>query len=180
MIKNNFFVITGGPGAGKSSLLQYVNSEGFPCVAETGRKIIKERLLAGLPPRPAVEQFARQMFELDLNNFMSYAAHTSTIFFDRSFLDSALLISESNEVYFEAIKKTLKINRYNNRVFIAPPWEEIYRNDDERDQSFEEAIDTYERLCRWYEKNGYELVLLPKDSIEQRARFVFNNIRITG
>ncbi len=180
MIKNNFFVITGGPGGGKSSLLQYLNSEGFPCVAETGRKIIKERLLASLPPRPAPLQFARQMFDLDLNNFMSRAAQTATIFFDRSFLDSALLIAENNNAYFEEIRKTLKINRYNTRVFIAPPWKEIYRNDDERDQSFEEAVDTYERLYSWYEDNGYELLLLPKCSVEQRAQFVFNNIRITS
>jgi len=65
-------------------------------------------------------------------------------------------------------------NRYNNMVFITPPWKEIYRTDDERDQSFEQSIEVYKRLAKWYKEHDYDMVILPKDTIENRTKFILN------
>ena len=62
--------------------------------------------------------------------------------------------------------KAVEIFRYHSRVFIAPPWEEIFRQDRERKQDFEEAVRTYEVLAETYAKCGYELVELPRVSVE--------------
>ena len=40
---NRFFVITGGPGSGKSTLIAALEAEGFPCSAEAGRAIIRQQ-----------------------------------------------------------------------------------------------------------------------------------------
>jgi predicted ATPase len=172
MTKNNFYIITGGPGGGKTSLLENLGANGFKYVSETGRQIIKERLLKGLSPRPESNVFAQQMFAKDLDNYISNSNNRSVIFFDRSFIDSAFLIFQGDKKYHTGIKEILKIKRYNSKVFIAPPWKEIYCTDNERDQTFEEAIIIYERLYKWYEINGYDLIIIPKDSIENRAEFV--------
>ena len=62
--------------------------------------------------------------------------------------------------------------RYNARVFIAPPWKEIYGRDDERRQSWEVAVRTYQIMAEIYSEMGYELVELPRTSVTQRAEFV--------
>jgi predicted ATPase len=176
MVKNNFFIITGGPGGGKTSVLQCLLSQGFNFIEETARQIIKERLLNGLSPRPEPNVFSTEMFTKDFDNYISNAIHSSTLFFDRSFIDSALLLFQIDGENFEHTKEVLKTNRFNNKVFIVPPWEEIYCQDDERDQTFEQAVTVYDQLYHWYKENDYDLVILPKNTIENRAKFVLSEI----
>jgi predicted ATPase len=64
--------------------------------------------------------------------------------------------------------------RYRRRVFVAPPWPEIYVNDAERKQDFAEAIRSYERVVDAYESCGYELVTLPKSTVDERVDFVLS------
>lgn len=48
------------------------------------------------------------------------------------------------------VAKAVEVLRYNRRVFIAPPWPEIFRQDDERRQSFAEAVRTCEAMVAAY------------------------------
>src|SRR5690606_41580800 len=43
-MKNNLFIITGGPGAGKTALLNALSSDGFRIVPEAARAIIREQM----------------------------------------------------------------------------------------------------------------------------------------
>lgn len=174
MTKNNFFVLTGGPGGGKTSLLQALKERGINFIPETARAIIQNRLRAGLPPRPAPREFALEIFERDWENYAGNISVTDPLFFDRSFLDSAAMIHEADLEMYAAIREVVDRNRFNNKVFITPPWEAIYQADSERDQTWEEAVHVYQRLYTWYEDQGYDLVVLPKGSIEQRVEFVLH------
>jgi len=175
MTKHNFYVITGGPGGGKTSLMECLASKGYSYIPETAREIIRERLLQGLSPRPDPRSFAEQVFTKDWTNFISNS-DSSILFFDRSFMDSACQLFDCDPVAYRKIKNTHQNNRYNNIVFITPPWTEIYRNDTERDQSFEEAIRVYERLEKWYREHGYDIVVVPKDTIENRVTFILGRV----
>ena len=42
------------------------------------------------------------------------------------------------------VERVVELFRYNRRVFVAPPWEEIFEQDSERKQDFAEAVRTYE------------------------------------
>jgi predicted ATPase len=174
MTKNNFYVITGGPGGGKTALLENLASKGYKYIPETARQIIKERISKGLTPRPDPKTFAREIFTKDCANFISNSDLSSPLFFDRSFMDSAYQLYESDEAGYNKIKEVHLKNRYNNKVFITPPWKEIYQNDAERDQTFEKAIEVYERLDEWYRQHDYDIVVLPKDTIENRTNFILN------
>ena len=176
MTRHNFYIITGGPGAGKTSVLENLASKGYNYIPETARQIIKERLSKGLSPRPDPARFAQQIFDQDWNNFISNSHLSSLLFFDRSFMDSACMLFESGKDSYDKIRDTHLTNRYNNKVFITPPWKEIYRNDTERDQSFEQSIEVYQRLEKWYKEHDYEIIVLPKDSIENRVKFVLNQV----
>jgi predicted ATPase len=65
--------------------------------------------------------------------------------------------------------------RYNKKVFILPPWFEIYKTDDERKQTWEEAVNTYKILAETYRMCDYELIKVPWDSVEKRIEFVIEN-----
>jgi predicted ATPase len=175
MTKRNFYVITGGPGGGKTSLLECLASKGYHYVPETAREIIKDRLLQGLSPRPDPRSFAEQIFVNDWSNFISHP-DSSILFFDRSFMDSAFLLFDADPDAYHKIKDTQLNNRYNNTVFITPPWREIYRTDSERDQSFDEAIRVYERLENWYHEHGYDIAVVPKDTVENRTTFILSRV----
>ena len=176
MTKQNFYVITGGPGAGKTSVLENLASKGYSCIPETARQIIKERLSQGLSARPEPKTFAKQIFDLDWKNFISNLKLSSVVFFDRSFIDSACMLFDSDPASYDKISRSTISHRYNNKVFITPPWKEIYRNDEERDQSFEQSIEVYERLDKWYREHGYDMIVLPKDTIENRVNFILDEI----
>lgn len=175
--KSNFYVFTGGPGSGKSTLLHALKELGFTIVAETGRQIIKDRLQNNLSPRPAPAEFARQMFEIDFTKFIRNTGADEIVFFDRSFLDSAALLSEVDNEYFKKVESIVRTCRFNNKIFLAPPWKEIYRNDKERDQTFDEAIEVHRRMSDWYAANNYQLIEIPKMSISERVNFILDQIK---
>jgi predicted ATPase len=176
MIKLNFYIITGGPGGGKTSLLETLASKGYDYIPETARQIIKERLSKGLTARPDAKTFATEIFDRDWKNFISNSNLSALLFFDRSFIDSACMVFDSDISTYDKIKDTHLSNRYNNKVFITPPWQEIYCNDAERDQSFEQSIEVYQRLQNWYEEHDYDVVILPKDTIESRVKFILAQV----
>ena len=185
---DNFIILTGGPGGGKTSIIEALQARGYPVVGETGRSIIRDRLARGLSPRPGPAEFARQLFEADLAQYQRLRdatahygqASAAITFFDRSFLDSACLIAAVDKGYFGQIGEMLKNYRFNRRVFITPPWREIYCNDGERDQTFEEAIASYQTLDSWYRTIGYAPVDLPFCSVEDRVGFILRSIGSEG
>ena len=91
-------------------------------------------------------------------------------------MDSACMLFESGKDSYDKIRDSHLTNRYNNKVFITPPWKEIYRNDTERDQSFDESIEVYERLEKWYKEHNYNVIVLPTDTIENRTNFILREI----
>src|SRR6185369_16809530 len=96
MTRHNFYIITGGPGAGKTSVLENLALKGYSYIPETARQIIKERLSKGLPPRQDPTSFAQQIFALDWKNFALNSSIPTLLFYDRSFMDSACMLFESN------------------------------------------------------------------------------------
>ena len=91
-------------------------------------------------------------------------------------MDSACMLLDSDSKSYDNIRNTHLTNRYNNKVFITPPWKQIYRTDDERDQSFEQSIEVYQRLAKWYKEHDYDVIVLPKDTIENRTKFILTQL----
>ncbi len=139
--------------------------------------IIRERINKGLSPRPAPEEFARHMFQMDYENFINHSDISDILFFDRSFLDSAFLLHQSGGKFFDKIRDILNTSRFNKKVFMAPPWKEIYTVDSERDQTYDESVVIYENLSHWYLTNGYEPVIIPRQSVEIRVKMILDEIK---
>ena len=57
---NRFHVLTGGPGAGKTTLVEALHEKGFATTHEAGRGVIREEMQAGGDALPWLdrEEFA--------------------------------------------------------------------------------------------------------------------------
>lgn len=182
MKKSNFFVITGGPGAGKTTLIEALAVRGYPTVEEAGRRIIREQKATGGAATHDGDRLAYRwlMFEDAVQTFEKNEHTTAPVFFDRGLPD---LVGYSRLIGAPVpgwLNHALNRYRYNDIVFIGPPWTEIYGSDEERKQDFAEAVSTYEAMHRAYEEAGYRLSTLPKADVEERARFVIREIQAGG
>jgi predicted ATPase len=68
------------------------------------------------------------------------------------------------------------VHRCNKRVFLAPPWPEIYALDQERRHGLAEAVAEYNRLIEVYPSLGYDIHVLPKVSVAERANWILASL----
>jgi predicted ATPase len=171
-----FFVLTGGPGSGKSTLIAALGREGYACSVEAGRGVIQDQVAIGGAALPWSDPaaFAELMLSWEMRSYRLAQAQTGPVFFDRGVPDIVGYLRLSGLPVPPHVAKAAETFRYNPRVFIAPPWEDIFRQDAERKQSFDEAARTYEAMVATYGAYGYELVELPRAGVAERLRFVLD------
>lgn len=172
------YVITGGPGSGKSTLIDALAAHGIPNMPEAGRAIIQDEMAIGGDALPWSDRraFAELMLSWEIRSYRASLTLRGPMIFDRGVPDVAGYLRLSALPVPPHVNKAAQIFRYHRRVFIAPPWPEIFTQDKERKQSFEEAQATYEVMMETYSALGYELISLPLDSVEQRVHFVMARI----
>lgn len=167
-------VVTGGPGMGKTSLIEKLGQMGYACIQESGRHIIQAELKSGGNRLPWADRrgFAQEMFNMAIADFERALNTDTQTFFDRGLPDVIGYMTLCNLPIPGDLWSAVETHRYHPHVFIAPPWQEIYVTDNERKQSFEDAKATYEVMANVYTHLGYSLIEIPKVTIEERAQFV--------
>ena len=173
-------VLTGGPGAGKTTLLAKLASMGYATVEESARAIIAERLASGLTRRPSPSEFARQILGRDIEKYVTQPQTSKWVFFDRGLIDALGMLQEVSPMPSEELKAILAKYSFHRSAFILPPWEAIYANDAERDQTYADAVGVYEKLLKWYRLCGYDVHEVPRLPVMQRARHVLEVLAASG
>jgi predicted ATPase len=175
---NGFFVITGGPGVGKTTLLHELQKRFFTCIPEVAREIIREQVaIQGKAlPWKKKELYLQMMFDRSVDAYKMANNNNSVIFFDRGIPDSITYAKIIGFEKTEAMEHDARCYRYNQNIFFLSPWPDIYKTDDERKQSWEEAIVSSELNAEMYRRFNYTLIDVPKDSPERRADFILANI----
>lgn len=171
---NHKYVITGGPGGGKTTLLNALAASGYCVMPESARQIIKQRLAAGLSRRPEPVTFARQILSADIKTYQDASSRDYPVFFDRGIPDALCMLAAQNALTSDEIKKYMQEFAYSKTVFVLPPWSEIYTTDTERDQTFEESIAVFETMKAWYSQWGYETLEVPRGSINERLSYILH------
>jgi predicted ATPase len=172
-------VVTGGPGAGKSTLLAGLRARGYKAVDESARAIIQERLARGLSPRPPALEFARQILDRDIATYQQ-PPERDLVFFDRSIVEALCMVDQAARLEAHELTAVLSQYPYDRRVFVLPPWEAIYTQDSERDQTFAEARQVHETVTWWYRRCEYEIIEVPTGSVAERCTFVLRTLAGLG
>jgi predicted ATPase len=172
----NFVAISGCSGGGKSMLLSELRQRGFATIEEPGRRIVAEELKRGGGALPWVDAaaFARRAIEVSLADLAIADTSTRWVFFDRGLIDAAAALEHlTGEPVVDSLRK---LYRYNKRVFLTPPWPEIYVSDRERRHDLAEAVAEYDRLTRVYPRLGYDIYVVPKASVTERANWILASL----
>ena len=164
----------GGPGAGKTTLLHALRSHGYTVVDETARALIQGRRSRALSPRPPPLEFAEDVLRNDIEQYARHSPRSGYVFFDRGVLDALCMLDQVKPLQRNELAALVSQYPYSPQVFFLPPWEAIYSNDAERDQTFTEAIRVYETLAEWYRRCSYEVVEVPKGTVAERCAHVLN------
>lgn len=180
-MKTERIVITGGPGSGKTALIKYLEDQGHKVMHEISREVI----LAA--QREGIEQlfledpilFSEKLLEGRLQQFHEGENyHTETLFYDRGMPDVTAYMDFVKTLYPSNFSETCLAYRY-DKIFVLPPWEEIYEQDNERYESFEQAKELFDFLKRGYEKYGYKTFEVPVGSIKERVEFIITKVKDT-
>lgn len=173
---NNRFVITGGPGSGKTALVTELQRLGYTGFPEIARDLISRGIV---PPNGSGKPVSGRFFELIIQNRIllhQQIKGAETGFYDRGIPDSLAYFNFQKRRVPRLLTEAIGTCRYNLNVFIAPPWKEIYIQDPVRRESFEEAVTLHELTVEAYRESGYDLIGLPASNLEDRIDLIIRHI----
>ena len=168
-------VLTGGPGTGKSTLLDALAACGIATEAEVARKVLKAP--GGMALRaqdPAA--FGKAMMAGEIAAFHHAAKSRVPVVFDRGFADTVGFFRLSHLPIPRELDEACRVLRYEGLIFRAPPWADIYALDDQRIQTWEEAIASDTAVIAAWRAYGYEPIDLPLVPVAERVAFVLDRI----
>ena len=104
--------------------------------------------------------FAQRAIEMALADRTAAGSSAGWVFFDRGLLDAAAALQHLTGEPAPVILG--QVHRYHHRIFLVPPWPEIFVTDSERRHDLDAAIAEYQRLLNMYPSLGYEVTILPE------------------
>ncbi len=178
-------VITGGPGTGKTSVIASLEAAGYLCFHEIIRNMTleakKEISSEALSSNPI--DFVSDPMEFNLRLLNGRVAQYKSasdqlhpmVFFDRGVPDVLAYMNYFGQAYGQKFVNACKENRY-DEIILLPPWEAIYVSDNERMESFEEAIAIHYQLQTTYESLGYSPVIVPEGTVGKRTTWILEKL----
>lgn len=170
-----FFILTGPPGSGKTSLLDAL-ADTVNTVPEAARRVLAQQRASGgtATGEQDSEAFIAQMWQ---TMKADYDAASGLTLFDRGLPDLLAFCA-----YYDApdaeIRAVIKTMRYQPLVFFLPAWPDIYRSDEERRLDFEGAAAFGERTRQAYSRSGYVILEVPKTTLSDRRAFILERLDV--
>ena len=175
---DRFVALSGCSSAGKSTVLAELGNGGYAVVEGPRRRIVKEELATGGSALPWVDgiAFAHRAITIALADRAAAGLLDGWVFFDRGLIDAASALEHMTGK--PVLTGLGQANRYHRRVFLAPPWPEIYETDSERRHGLDVALVEYSRLLETYPSLGYEVFILRKARVSERADFILDTLEV--
>lgn len=172
-------MITGGPGSGKTTLINSLEQNGQTVLHEISREIIREA------QKESIEQlflenpilFSEKLLEGRLKQYeMGDAYSNSFLFYDRGMPDVTSYMDYMDIHYPETFVQICTDKKYDT-IFVLPPWKEIYIQDNERYESFSQAEKIFDFLKEGYKKYGYKVHEVPFATVNERMEYILEVLK---
>ena len=172
-------VITGGPGTGKTSIVNKLESLGHHVFHESSREIIRkykklghDQLFLSNPIK-----FSEILLKNRIKQYEESKKSNSNIkFFDRGIPDIIAYLNYKKISFGKEFELELKKYKY-DFIFLAEPWEDIYKKDKERYESFEDLKIINKYIKKIYSNYAQKFITLPKSSVQGRINFIIESIK---
>lgn len=171
-------LLIGGPGTGKSTIINQLIEKGYCCYPEISREVTLEAKKNGVDQlfveKPLL--FSELLLKGRIKQYQNALIEPHHIvFIDRGIPDVLAYMNFIGDTYPEYFENACKEHIY-TKIFVLPTWEDIYISDNERYESFEQAGKIQNHLIETYKNYGYNLIEVPKDTVENRIEFILKNL----
>jgi len=171
-------LLIGSPGSGKTTIISELGKRGYICFQEVSRDIILEAQKRGIKQLflSNPDEFNEKLLSGRIAQFNACEnLEDDYVFIDRGLPDIVayndyINVKSSPEAITAAAKYIY------DYVFMFPAWKKIFKNDNERYESFEDAVKIQDNLKATYTKLGYEVCEVPTGEISERANYILNVI----
>lgn len=173
-------VITGGPGTGKSSIINELIQRDYTCFEEVSRQVTLEARKEGTEQlfltKPLL--FSELLLDARIQQFND-AKHVDAniVFLDRGLPDVLAYMDYAKSVYPSYFVEACESNKY-DKVFVLSPWQEIFVSDSERYENFNQAVEIHHALLDTYANFDYELLDVPFGTVAHRADFILDALNL--
>lgn len=176
-MNKQIILLIGGPSSGKTTLINHLEAEGYICYPEISREVTLKAREKGIDHLFLEDPllFSELLLEGRINQFEQANKEAQTVFIDRGIPDIIAYMDFIGDSYSEKFSEACVKYKY-DKVFLLPPWEEIYTSDTVRYESFEEAMQIHDFLVNTYSRYGYDLIEVPKVSVENRYQFIIDHL----
>lgn len=175
MHDTNWYVITGAPSSGKTTLIQRLAKLGYKTNEELGKKLIDEEMAQGKTLAQVnvdSTEFEEAWVERQYN-IEAKLDKKEIIFFDRGILDTLAYFRFYGWPLTTNIKKWCATAHY-KKVFVLELLD--YNQDYFRVESAETAQKMQTLFKQIYEEAGYETILIPRGSVAERLELILTHI----
>jgi predicted ATPase len=177
MIYTKKILITGGPGSGKTSLINELSKRNFNCEHEIVRSLTLEGKKRG-NNQPFLKnplKFTNELLDLRIIQFNKIQNNIIT-FYDRGVHDTLAYLSYVNiDINEDLIKKCKKI-KY-DLIFALSPWEKIYKKDECRYENFDESKKIFNHIIKIYKYFKMDIIVLKQGTIDERVKEILSHIK---
>jgi len=171
------YVITGGPGCGKTSVLDCLKSLGYEVVPEGARQIIEEQQRQSKPILWNTDFLEFEKLIIERQFELEAKISKFPAFTDRGLPDSfAYCIQYNVQLPKHTMQKILN-HKYTEIFILDPLPREHYANDNARWESKDQADQIHKNIENTYKRLGYETHNIPVMPIQERARFIIDAVK---
>lgn len=178
-MKNKKIVLIGGPGTGKTSVIRAIEDKGYTCFEEISRAVTAQAQKEGIEQLFLKEPllFSEMLMNGRVQQYLeSNEVDEEFVFFDRGIPDITAYMDYKDTPYPERFSLKNEDFKY-DAVFYFPIWKEIYKQDHERYESYEQALEIHKYLRETYNNLGYHLIQMPKKGVGERVDFILNHLK---
>ena len=171
-------LLIGGPGTGKTSVLNELTKRKYFCMPEVCRAVTLKAQKQGISQLFLTQPllFSEMLLESRTEQYLTADKNkTKIVFFDRGIPDIHAYMEYYKTKYPTTFIEKSKEYQY-DKVFHFSPWKDIHVTDNERYESFEETTKIDLFLLKTYLKLGYSIVNVPFGTIEERTNFIVNSL----
>ncbi len=172
-MKTNWYVITGAPSSGKSTLIDYLSKEGYITYPETARIYIDEQLAKGVTLeelRKDENHFQETIFSRN-QKLEEGIDPQKLVFLDRGLPDSLAFYKLSN---IDTTKLKALCHKNYAGVFLLEPL--AFQEDGVRIENKQTAEKLHRFLKEAYSELGYKVISVPVASVEKRAKLILEKV----
>ena len=167
------YVLTGGPGIGKTTVLELLATRGYAIVPEAARYVIEEEQAKDGDALPWKDNAKFQKLVMERQLVLESKLTTDTAFLDRGIVDGDGYCAYFKISSPEGMREQGK-GRY-EKVFILDRLPE-YKNDTARLENPEEAKQIHQDVIDAYVRFGYEPIMVPVLPPQERLEFILAKI----